>query len=87
MPLLKKTIHESDQILKQNPLAAHFIPPAAPAEEPAEEPSAAPTEETAAAPAEEPSAAPAEETAATAPQEEPSVIFVCSFQGFTASSI
>ena len=31
MPLLKKTIHESDQILKQNPLAAHFIPPAAPA--------------------------------------------------------
>ena len=39
MPLLKKTIHESDQILKQNPLAAHFIPPAAPAEEPAEEPS------------------------------------------------
>ena len=57
MPLLKKTIHESDQILKQNPLSAHFIPPAAPAEEPAEEPSAAPTEETAAAPAEELSAA------------------------------
>ena len=41
MPLLKKTIHESDQILKQNPLAAHFIPPAAPAEEPAEERAAA----------------------------------------------
>ena len=50
MPFLKKTIHESNQILKQNPLAAHFIPPAAPAEEPAEEPSSAPAEETAAAP-------------------------------------
>ena len=26
-PLLKKMIHESDQTLKQNTLAAHFIPP------------------------------------------------------------
>ena len=73
MPLLKKTIHESDQILKQNPLTAHFIPPAAPAEEPAEEPSAAP-------------ALPMRNVCLNLGLKHV-VIFVCSFQGFTASSI